>query len=276
MYESSAIDLMYTGALSPEISNRLIQLNSDEYLSSPGGSTVILTFDTSKPPFNDPRVRQALIMAIDYQTIVGRAVKGSVLPAGGGLTPPGIPGHIPDLDRPTDLRNARKLLAEAGYPGGEGFPRLTALIQHSINKGDYFGAFVAGWKSTLGIDIGYEALEFNEYLSRVDEKTPPMWLGSWGADYPDPDSFLNAANWLKLSGWRHKEYEALIRDAQGISNQGQRLAMYRQAERIIAQEMPAVPLSYGRDRLLIKPWVSALPISVIRGPILDEIVIDHH
>jgi ABC-type oligopeptide transport system substrate-binding subunit len=52
--------------------------------------------------------------------------------------------------------------------------------------------------------------------------------------------------------------------------------MYRQAERIIAQEMPAVPLSYGRDRLLIKPWVSALPISVIRGPILDEIVIDHH
>jgi oligopeptide transport system substrate-binding protein len=275
-YENDAIDVMYTGALSPGVSNRLIQLYSDEYLSSPVGSTVILTFDASKPPFDDPRVRQAMIMAIDYQTIVGRAVKGSVLPAGGGITPPGIPGHIPDLDRPYDPRNARKLLAEAGYPGGEGFPKLTALIHRDMNKGDYFGVFASEWKVSLGIDISYEQLGFNEYLSRVDEKIPPMWLGSWGADYPDPDSFLNAANWLKLSGWRHKEYEALIHDAQGISNQGQRLAMYRQAERIIAQEVPAVSLSYGRDRILIKPWVSALPISVINGPILREIVIDQH
>jgi oligopeptide transport system substrate-binding protein len=276
LYERDELDVMLTNILAPEVTNRLIQLHSDEYLSSPNPSSLILAFDARKPPFDNLLVRQAMIMALDYQSIVGRAVKRTFLPAAGGLTPPGIPGHVPDVGIPYDPKVARQKLAEAGYPGGEGFPSVTAVIHRQVNMGDFFGAFVAEWKATLGLDILYESLDFNDYLDQLEDEIPPMWMGSWGADYPDPDNFLSIATWYRLSGWRHQEYAALIRDAPGISNQGQRLAMYRQAERIIAEEVPAVTVAYGRIGLLIKPWVVALPVSVINGPILREAVLEAH
>jgi oligopeptide transport system substrate-binding protein len=276
LYESDRADAMFIGFLSAEQSNRLIQLHPDEYISGPSPVTLILAFDVTKPPFDDLLVRQAMIMAIDHRAIVGRAVKGASLPAAGGLTPPGIPGHVPEAGLPFDPRMARQKLAEAGYPGGEGFPSARILISRQSNRGNLFGAFVEEWKTNLGLQFEFESLGYNEYIDRVDDELPHMAMGGWAADYPDPDNFLSVATWFRFSGWRHQEYETLIQDARGISNKGQRLGMYRQAERIIAQEVPAVPLAYGRQHLLIKPWISAFPISVIRGPILREVVIDQH
>jgi oligopeptide transport system substrate-binding protein len=276
LYESDQLDVMVFGVLPPDQINRLIQLHPDEYLSIPAASSLFLAFDVRRPPFDDHLVRQAMVLAIDYQSIIGRAAKGTNIPGGGGLTPPGIPGHVSDGGLSYDPRLAQQKLAEAGYPAGEGFPGVTAVFQHRAGRGDFFDVFVDEWKEVLGIDVTYEALSFNEFLKRLGADLPFMWMGGWNADYPDPDCFLRVADWYKLGGWRNQEYEALIQDARGITDQGQRLAMYRQAERIVAQEVPAFSLSYGRDHWMIKPWVSAFPISVINGPILREIIIDNH
>jgi ABC-type oligopeptide transport system substrate-binding subunit/predicted Ser/Thr protein kinase len=275
LYESDQIDVLNFGALPPDQINRLIQLHPDEYISIPAASTLYMAFDVRRPPFDDHLVRQAMIMALDYKSIVGRAAKGTNIPGGGGLTPPGIPGHVSDVGLTYDPRMARQKLGEAGYPAGEGFPSVTAVSSQRRDR-NYFDFFVDEWKRVLGIDIAYETLSFNDYLDRLATELPHMWMAGWAADYPDPDCFLRVANWYELGGWRNQEYEALIQDVLGMTHQAQRLAMYRQAERIITQEVPVVALSYGRAHWLTKPWVSAFPVSVINGPILSEIVVEDH
>ena len=103
-----------------------------------------------------------------------------------------------------------------------------------------------------------------------------MWFSGWSVDYPDPDSFLRLAAWIQYGGWRHAEYESLIQDARGLNVQAQRMAMYRQAERILAEEAPIIPLSYARFHALMKPWVRTLPQTLTGIFILKDAIIDAH
>jgi len=97
----------------------------------------------------------------------------------------------------------------------------------------------------------------------------------WEADYPDPDNFLRMASWQRNGGWRHAGYAALVEGARRITDRRQRLAMYRQAERLLVEEAPVIPISYELDHFLIKPWFAPWP-SNLGFFILKDVVMEPH
>lgn len=276
LYERDALDTMFPDEGSVEECIRAIQLHPDEYLTEPSPGVLYLTFDVTKPPFDDANVRQALALAIDRKTLVSTSVKGIYFPATGGFVPPGIPGHVPGIASPYDPNLAGEKLAQSGYPGGEGFPDIEFLVSHGHNPGNVMGLFVKQWAEILQIQISIKLSDFNTVLHRISNNPPQMWAMGWTADYPDPDNYLRVGTWLRYSGWRHREYESLVNDARRMTDQEQRMAMYRQAERILVEEMPSIPISYGRSHYLIKPWVTTWPSSIVKGPIFKDIIIEPH
>jgi oligopeptide transport system substrate-binding protein len=238
--------------------------------------TVYLAFGTRQAPFDDPRVRAALALAFDRDLLVSQATKGTLFPATGGFVSPGVPGHVPGISLPYDPELARSKLAEAGYPDGQGFPAVSFLVMPIFDGTELFDRITDQWRQVLGISISTELITFDDLVVRLNTERLPMWFSGWSVDYPDPDSFLRLAAWIQYGGWRHAEYESLIQDARGLNVQAQRMAMYRQAERILAEEAPIIPLSYARFHALMKPWVRTLPQTLPGNFIFKDAIIDPH
>jgi ABC-type oligopeptide transport system substrate-binding subunit len=276
LYERDALDVVYPYFPLVEAGHRAVQLHPDEYRSGPGAGSLYVAFNVTKPPFNDARVRQALALTMDRKTVVSLASKGTSFPATGGFVPPAIAGHVPGIATPYDPDLAREKLAEAGYPGGEGFPVTRLLVSYGHNIGNMFGFYCEYWEKMLGVQIRPEVVDFYTILDRQINNPPPMWVMGWGTDYPDPDSFLRASVWPSCTNWRHQAYETLVNDARRTADQGQRMAMYRQAEHILVEEAPIVPVSYGRSHVLLKPWIRTWPTSIINGVIMKDVIIDAH
>ena len=140
-----------------------------------------------RPPFDDVRVRRAFAQAVDWRRIVALAGGSDTIPAT-GMVPPGIPGRSDEDFLPTfDPAAARELLRQAGYAGGVGFPVVTIVTGGT----GYDAAIIAQLKANLGIDVRYEAMDFDDVLRRACASDPPqMWAISWIADYPSPNDFL--------------------------------------------------------------------------------------
>jgi oligopeptide transport system substrate-binding protein len=278
MYEQDELDILYPYYhLSFQDARRVIQRHPDDYISGPNPMTTYLAFNVRKPPFDDPQVRRALILAMDRETLANRLTQGLDFPAGGGLVPPRVAGHIPGIGLPYDPPLARQTLAEAGYPGGEGLPLIEGICPLVGGLPLISENLTAGWKANLGLQVSFEHSEsFDELNDRLESDPPNLWLRGWLADYPDPDSFLRYGSWLRHSGWHNEQYETLVQDARRIADQGQRMAMYRQAELFLVEEAPVVPVSYDRLHILVKPWLPGLPASIINGNILKDIIIEPH
>jgi oligopeptide transport system substrate-binding protein len=229
-------------------------------------------FDTSRPPFDDPRVRQAFALAIDRESLANVAFRGYVSPATGGFVPPSIPGHSAGIGLPYDPKRARHLLAEAGYPGGHGFPDVDSPTRRAaLPHPEYLQT---QWRENLSIEITWEVMEWAIYLERLEE-SPHIFLMGWLADYHDPDNFLRVGLWRERVRWRNEGYDRLVEEARRVTDQGARMQLYRQADRILVEEAAIIPLYYGRQHLLVKPWVSKfLPTSAAGRPRWKDVVIE--
>ena len=123
-YEADELDVLYLRQLSLPGRDRARQQHTGEYVFGPALDTTYVGFNVSRPPFNNRRVRQALALAIDRETLASVVLGGYDSPALGGFVPPGMPGHSPGIGWPFDPERARRFLAEAGYPEGRGFPAV--------------------------------------------------------------------------------------------------------------------------------------------------------
>jgi ABC-type oligopeptide transport system substrate-binding subunit/class 3 adenylate cyclase/ABC-type lipoprotein export system ATPase subunit len=225
-----------------------------------GLTTNFLTFNPTKPPLDDPRVRRALVQGLDFRHIEELISMPYGVYQGGGLVPPGMAGYSPELGLPFDLKLARNLLAEAGYPGGKGFPVLKYFfIEESLG----LEKLVRHLKEDLGIEC--EVLVDSSGMVEPSLKDANFLFSCWIADYPDPDSFLrnlpSSEGGLKETGWKNMHYDQLIEEAGKCVDQKRRMELYRQADRIITnEEVVIMPLSYGTSPLmeLIHPWVSGI------------------
>jgi ABC-type oligopeptide transport system substrate-binding subunit len=277
MYDNDHVDVCFFDLLPQAEWDLARQRHTEEYVSAPSLSTVYVGFDVNRPPFDDPRVRRAFTLATDRQTLADVAMGGYVFPATGGLVPPGMPGHSPGIGLPYDPEGARRLLAEAGYPGGRGFPVLDPLVvadrPFPVPLVQYLQA---QWLDNLGVEITWRQMEWGRYLDRLDREPPHMWLTSWVADYPDPDSFLRASRWRVRTKWQNEAFDALVEGARRVMEQGERMRMYQQADRILVEESPILPLCYGRWHLLVKPWVRKLPLSPIVPVACKDVIIEAH
>jgi ABC-type oligopeptide transport system substrate-binding subunit len=272
MYEADGLDILGLLDLPPLDRDRARRRYAGEYISAPLLSTLYAALNVSRPPFDDVRVRRAFVLAVDREWLADAVWRGYYSPATGGFVPVGMPGHSAGIGLPFDPEQARSLLAEAGYPGGRGFPALDAVI--ALHRIDEY--LRAQWLENLGLDVSWRAMEVGEFINRLDREPPHLLLFAWGADYPDPDNFLRVCPARGRARWSNTAYEGLVEEAWHITDQEKRLTMYQQADRILVEEAAIVPILYQRLHLLVKPWVTKYPTSAIRAQYWKDVIVEPH
>jgi oligopeptide transport system substrate-binding protein len=214
-------------------------------------------FNVTKPPLNDKRVRRALTMAIDREAIVTTVMRGGQLPAY-NLTPPGTAGYTCRTLVHEDLAEAKRLLAEAGYPDGQGMPTIELLYNTLEAHRTVAEAIQQMWKSKLGIDVRLVNQEWKVYLDDQRTLSYQICRSSWIGDYVDPDTFLNL--WLtgggnNETGWSNPEYDRLIAEASRTADPKQRLEVFQKAEAILMDELPILPIYFYTSTHAMRPEV---------------------
>jgi ABC-type oligopeptide transport system substrate-binding subunit/class 3 adenylate cyclase len=246
----------------------------------PEFSTMALMLRPTRPPLNRLPVRQALALALDHARFAEATVGPGFTPATGGLIPPGMAGHSPNLSMAYDPRLARRLLAEAGFPDGKGFPPL--MLSHWGAWLTPSAAWVAQqWQDRLGIPTKLHIVELSADSMEAQPLEAAVVLRGWLADYPDPYSFLGQSNFifaLEGAGWKDADYETLVEGAAQIPDRARRMEMYREADRrLVAEQVLAIPLRYGPSALdLVMPWVHGYHGNAMRLTRLKEVSIERH
>lgn len=273
MYEEDLLDVC--GGLSPAEWIRARQRHAGEYISGPWLSTDFVGFDVNRPPFDDLRVREAFTLATDRETLADVALRGYAFPATGGLVPPGMPGHSPGIGLPYDPHGARHLLAEAGYPGGHGFPAIDCVARDDPGYELLSEYLAAQWQENLGIEITWKQIEWGGFFNWMSKGSPHLWMVGWWTDYPDPDDVLRIQWWVTRE-WKNKAYSRLVEGARRTMDQQQRMRMYGQADRIVVEEAPILPLAYGRFHMLVKPWVRRYRTSPLKWWFWKDVILEPH
>lgn len=210
----------------------------------PYAGTYFYRINVTKPPTNNPLVRRALAMAIDREAIVKSVTRGGQL-AGNFFTPPGTGGYTSRAHIPSDVEKARNLLAEAGYPNGENFPKLEILYNTSEGHRRIAEAIQEMWKKSLNIDITLVNQEWKVFLAAQRQIDYQICRAGWIGDYVDPNTFLDMwTSWSQQNqtGWSSEEYDGLIREASRTQNMKARLELFQEAEAILMDEVPIIPI----------------------------------
>ncbi len=216
-----------------------------------------LRFNTKRAPLDDVRVRRALGMAIDRVAIARDVLHGSRTPAY-ALTPPNTGGYTPQARFPTDFAEARRLLAEAGYPGGKGFPVLELQMWTNAINGQVAEALQQMWRRELGIDVRLSQLDFRIYLDNRRTFSFQISLSRWIADYDDPSTYLDeflSYSGNNQTGWASPAYDRLDQEASRTLDPARRRALLQQAEALLMEQAPIAPIFYGARTYLIAPYV---------------------
>lgn len=229
-----------------------------------------------RPPFNDPRIRRAFMLALDRQALVDSVLDGLALVAEHGVVAPGLTGYPYALVHgvPFDPKEARRLLAEAGHPGGKGLP--TVHLQVNNNGFGYVKvaeAAQAMLERELGARVITSVLPAGQHFERVERGVPLMWREGWIADHPDPENFLalfygrNAPadstlpSYLNSTRFMDARFDSLFAAAGRTADHAERLRLLALAEDRLMQELPVIPLYHERSVRLVQPWVKDFPIN---------------
>ncbi|MGC9333427.1 MAG: ABC transporter substrate-binding protein [Anaerolineae bacterium] len=274
-YLRGDLDVLTLTDASVREGDRIRRQFAAEYLSAPWLFTIYLGFVTGRPPFDDVRLRQALALGVDREELANIVLRGMYAPGTGGFVPPGMPGHSPQIGLRYDPGRARQLLATAGYDAGSGLPALEGLSVPPIDPliPQYLQA---QWQENLGIHVAWDVVDWLPFRQRFQQDPPPMYLLASFADWPDPSGFLETSIERRRTRWMDPAYEALVERARQVLDQGLRVELLCQADQILVQEASIVPLFYGRQHMLVKPWVSRFPISALNHFYCKDTVIEPH
>ncbi|MBM4429120.1 MAG: peptide ABC transporter substrate-binding protein [Chloroflexi bacterium] len=259
-YEANEVDVAIVPATDLDRIKSDPKLSQELQLLPITGANIII-FDTKNPPTNDVRVRQALVMAIDRETIAGKVLKGAY-DAADSFSPPGLNSYDPSSFLGYNPARAKELLAEAGYPDGKGFPAFEFVHWTGEREVLCAQAIIAMWKDTLGITVKQTVLEpkaMRDYrISRATEPYNVYFAINW-AGIADPSEFHNAqldpASNVRHSRYDNAEYVQLIRDAMKETDLDKRDEMYRQAEAFINRDVPIISVVFEARNWLVKPYV---------------------
>jgi len=241
-----------------------------------------LVFDTGRAPWNDARVRQAFNLAIDREKVVRALSRGLFKPTK-VLVPPGIQGYDPGHALQMTAADAGRLLAEAGYAGGRGFPDFKLTAPDIRGNRTLAELLQQMWKETLGVTAQIEVMEPKAFSAwRSARKNQPFDIytrGGWWSDYEDPTNWYNiffVDGWLN-SHWQHEQFLQLIKAAAPELNKAKRIALYDQADRILERESPTIGLWYFTDYWMRKPWLKDLQHTRILGFfwLRDAVILAH-
>jgi oligopeptide transport system substrate-binding protein len=266
MYENGELEAVPVGLNDIErVTDPTNPLNK-ELTIAPTMSTQYLGLNVKQPPFDDVKVRQAFNYALDKQRIMDVIYKKTV-PAATGLVPPTMPDyHNEDLKVLSyDPDKALELIAESKYGDVADLPEITLYVTGAGGATSrMIEAIVGMYKENLGVDIAIQQTEWATFLSDLYQEESPyqMYSVGWIADYPDPENFLDVLfhsekteNHTRYSNPRVDE---LLEKARIEQDPEERLQLYQEAEQIIINDAPWVPLFYNVDYWLTKPYVKGM------------------
>ncbi|HBP64577.1 MAG TPA: ABC transporter substrate-binding protein [Desulfosporosinus sp.] len=246
--------------------------------SAPYIGTYFYRFNVTKKPFDDVKVRKALTMAINRQTLIDKVVKGGQKPAL-AFTPPGMVDVEAGKDFRTvggdfikeDVTEAKKLLAEAGYPDGKNWPAdATILYNTSSNHKLIAEAIQNMWKTNLGIDVKLRNEEWAVYLESQKKLNFNISRAGWIGDYSDAMTFMDmfvTGGGNNETGWSNAEYDKQIKTiANKSGDQKVRIPAMHAAEKVLMDEMPIMPIYYYVNNFVLKDGIKGAFRSSL-GPI---------
>ncbi len=246
LYESGAADIIWDKGLVPtellDILRKRTDCHNFDYLG-----TYFYRYNTTHKPFDDPRVRKALLLAVDKRRLVERITRAGEKTAS-HLTPPGMANYTAPEGLGYDPALAKKLLSEAGFPGGKGFPPFQYLYNSSKVHEQIAVELQQMWKETLGLKMELRQTEWKVYLAEQSKTNYHLCRSSWIGDYNDPNTFLDmfmSNNGNNRTGWVNARYDQLMRDANQQTDVKRRAALLREAETLlIRDELPIAPLYF--------------------------------
>ncbi len=238
--------------------------------------TYYVCFNNQKAPFDDVNVRRAFSLAIDRNYIVQQVTQSGEVPAGGW-----VPSNVVDAqgtdgddfrtvggdyidvnDYEANCELARQLLAEAGYPNGEGFPEVTYLYNTDERHGAIAEALQSMWKEVLGVQVRLDNQDWNVFLETRSKGEYSMCRNGWIADYNDPVSFLDmfmTGNGNNDAHYSNSEYDAIMTEVLSDSDAEGRMALMHQAEDLLMEQDCAIaPLYYYSNPYMISDNVHGM------------------
>jgi oligopeptide transport system substrate-binding protein len=240
-------------------------------------TTYFYLLNTTRPPLDDVRIRRALSLALDREEITRVATAAGEEPAF-SFVPPHLPGYTQQFCEPRNPDQARKLLADAGYSGGIGFPKLEIHYNNDQVHQSVAELVRKQWQRELGITVSLRNEEWASYQQTQQQLQYMVSRRSWIGDYLDPNTFLDlyiSGGQNNLTGFGDPEYDKLIASAAREPDTEKRLRLLEQAERILMDQLPIIPVYYYVSRNLVKPYVRGLYNNLQDHHPLRAIWIDH-
>jgi oligopeptide transport system substrate-binding protein len=231
---------------------RKAELNPQPFLSS-----YFYLLNTTRPPLNDPRVRRALALALDREEITRTATGAGEVPAY-SLVPPGMPNYESPKFGEENVAEARRLLAEAGFPEGRGFPKTEILYNTHEAHQTIAQLIRKQWQQNLGIVVSTRNEEWSSYQASVHQLEYWMARRGWVGDYVDPNTHLgmmvtDGAN--NSTGYANPEYDRLIAEAEKEVDETKRRELLYRAEELLMNDLPLIPIYYYVSKNMVKPYV---------------------
>lgn len=278
-YQAGDLDIIDSVPLD-EIA-RLKEEAKDFYIL-PQLATEYYSFNVKKPPFNNPKVRKALALAIDREDIVNK-VRKTGYPAT-GFVPPGVPDAKPGQDFRTigghffpikaNTEEAKKLLAEAGYADPGKFPAVTLLYNTDEGHKKIAEAILEMWKTNLGItSITLQNQEGAVLLNTLQNGDYQISRMCWYADYNDPMSFIDiftSGNGNNFTQWGNREFDRLIRQSRLAAGEDERMEILHKAEKIFLDETIIIPIFHNTENTMIRPNIKDLHKSPLGFTFFDK------
>jgi len=236
-------------------------------------------FNCTKPPFDDPKVRQAFSMAVDKNKLVSLLFSDMVDKAD-GILPPDMPGYNTQLQGlEFNPQQALELIKESKYGSVANLPPIVLTTSgYGGAVGSYLEALVNEWRTNLGVEVTIRQIDPERFLYDTKDELDNMFDSGWSADYPHPQDFLDilfASNTENnYGGYSNPAVDDLLAQADMEQDNAKSLALYQQVEQIIVNDAAVLPLWFGKEYTLVKPNVHGYTPNIMGEVKLNEVSID--
>jgi oligopeptide transport system substrate-binding protein len=278
LYETGQIDVVPVYlAYIDEISDQTNPFHL-ELAVTPELSLYYIGFNTVRPPFDDINVRRAFCHAVNKERIV-RVILRDMVSEAGGILPPGMPGYNEALEGlDYDVEEAEELIAASKYGDVSNLPPITLTVEGYGNSiPSYLGAIIQEWQQNLGVEISVRQLETGNFLYNLKQEKDEMFTMGWIADYPDPHNFpdilFHTGSEVNIGEYSNTTLDSLLDQAATEQDRADRLSMYQQAEQLVVDDAPCLPLFHGTNYILVKPYVKGYELSPLGIPDLSKVYI---
>ncbi len=268
-YEAGDVDIIYLGIDDAKEIQKPEHPLHDQLQTTSQMCTDMLKFNNSRPPMDDPKVREAFTRAIDRAQLVEQ-FSDNLDPVAQSILPPGMPGYSQDLAAASfDVEAAKAALAESKY--ATNMPKVVLSLQSASTQiSPYFEAILSMWRENLGIDVKVELLSPDDFIKTVRKNPGHIVSLSWCADYPDPENFLDimfhTGNDFNVSNYSNPEIDTLLDQARVELDTTRRLDLYKQAEKALLDDFSVIPLLTTSSFALVKPSVKGFTLSPMFYP----------